>query len=688
MNSKNLLSISLFLLIFSYNNLLFAQNPDSCRQKSYYTYIFKISNSEAEKIYKKGINKIDSSFFHTLTDSFRNENIYNGNLPNGHYLKAFTDKDKLYFSLTEIQDFDIKILDNSTDLLFQIYDNSGNIINDAVIKIKGKTIKFDNKLKAYKDKKSNKKGILTVKYKGLETFYYLNRQYNNPTIKRISRKLIWDTPIHYLYRPIQYPFALTVSSIRSLLKLRPVGTFGRTYYFFRNFYWRIPNRINNLVNKFDYNNRYQGYLVFNKPRFKPGDTVKFKAFIVNKKGKALNKELSIVLTNHHSYYQYSGNMKKNIGYLKPYDKGAYTSEFILNDSLNLKLDKSYRVNLNKKNEKYKTAISGSFKYEDYELKSNTLKLETDKKIQYKGDNITISLKGTDENNLNLQDARYDLILKPEYVKNFVSDYVYVSDTLFRKKGSFNPSGKTEIIIPDSIFPAANFDYKIKVIMHTSDNERSEKSKNISYYYKKEEIKYKLIEDSIKIWFEINGIRNNLNAEIKFVNQLNNDNSIKAELPASFKIKSDYRIITIKSFDIYKRISLFNENSALKCYTFRNKDSLLINIENPRKLKFNYFLYKHNKEILSGYTDSLNYKIKHPGRKSYFLSLQYLWGGKIVNTNYNINFKNKSHKLNVKLIQPRLVYPGQKNKIMISVTDENGKPAKNTDLTAYSLTKKL
>ena len=75
MNSKNLLSISLFLLIFSYNNLLFAQNPDSCRQKSYYTYIFKISNSEAEKIYKKGINKIDSSFFHTLTDSFRNENI-------------------------------------------------------------------------------------------------------------------------------------------------------------------------------------------------------------------------------------------------------------------------------------------------------------------------------------------------------------------------------------------------------------------------------------------------------------------------------------------------------------------------------------------------------------------------------------------------------------------------------------
>jgi len=476
---------------------------------------------------------------------------------------------------------------------------------------------------------------------------------------------------------------LPISGIHSLINRQPTGAFGRTYYFFRNFYWRIPNYFNNLIDKFDYDNRYQGYLVFNKPKYKPGDTVKYKAFIVNKKGKPLNKELSTVLTNQH----YSGNFYKTINTVKPYNKGAYTSEFILNDSLNLKLDKSYRVNLNKKNNKYKTAISGTFKYEDYELKSNTLKLETDKKIQYKGDDITISIKGSDENNLNLQDARYDLILKHTYVKDFFNDYVFVPDTLFRKKGNLKPSGKTEIIIPDSIFPAANFDYTIKVIMHTSDNERSEKSKNISYYHKKEEIKYKLIEDSIKIWYELNGIRNNVNTVIHFVNQLNNDSSIIAELPASFKIKPNCRIITVKSAGIYKRISLFNENSALKCYTFRNKDSLLINIENPHKLKFNFFLYKHNKEILSGYTDSLNYNIKHPGRKSYFLSLQYLWGGKIVNTNYNINYQNNT-SLNVRLIQPKLVYPGQKSKIIISVTDENGKPANNTDLTAYSLTKKF
>ena len=169
-------SLLIFLLI---SNLSLAQKLIDSRQSSFYTYIYRITDNEAEQIYKKDLWEVDNKFFHTLVDSFPTDLTFIKNLPLGHYLKVHTEKNRLSIDITSVQDFDVMILKNNTDLAIQIYNLNGEIIPDANVSVKLKSIQFDNKSQSYIDRKSNQKGLLKVTYDGFTAFYDLKRQYNN-----------------------------------------------------------------------------------------------------------------------------------------------------------------------------------------------------------------------------------------------------------------------------------------------------------------------------------------------------------------------------------------------------------------------------------------------------------------------------------------------------------------------------
>ena len=137
---KYLLTLLTFLIGC---NIVSAQNLIESRQTSYYTYIFKLDENEARSIYKKDLWKVDDSYFHTPVDSFPTDSIYDRELPAGHYLKVYTEKNKLKFDITSVQNFDVMIAGNNTDLVIQVYDNEGNIIPDAEVKIRWKKVRFD-----------------------------------------------------------------------------------------------------------------------------------------------------------------------------------------------------------------------------------------------------------------------------------------------------------------------------------------------------------------------------------------------------------------------------------------------------------------------------------------------------------------------------------------------------------------
>ncbi len=173
-------------------------------------------------------------------------------------------------------------------------------------------------------------------------------------------------------------------------------------------------------------------MVFNKPMYLSGDTVKFKAFVVKKKGKPVNKTVKVILQNN----------RKNIEltHLAPYAKGGYKYEFFLHDSLELKLDNRYTIRLELNDRK--EYISQSFKYEDYELSKNTLNLRVDDKTHFRNKKLKLFAKGTDENDLNLMDARLEILVTPKSLDKHFESHSFIPDTLLFIKRKLDPVDET------------------------------------------------------------------------------------------------------------------------------------------------------------------------------------------------------------------------------------------------------
>ena len=121
----------------------FGQNIITSRQSSFYTYIFKITNKEAAKIYRNDLYKVDYSFLHTIVDSIPTDSTYNKPLPTGHYLKVFALGNKMSCGLMSIQPYTFHLFNNSTDLVIQLREKNNQIIKDAQVHAGLKKLNFD-----------------------------------------------------------------------------------------------------------------------------------------------------------------------------------------------------------------------------------------------------------------------------------------------------------------------------------------------------------------------------------------------------------------------------------------------------------------------------------------------------------------------------------------------------------------
>lgn len=673
----------IFVLVFCCLSIFSqAQNLLGSRQSSYYTYIFKISDKEAKEIYSSRKVQINDNYFHTVIDSFPTFNEFDGKLKPGHYLKAYSDKNIQKIEITTVQNFDIFLLSNYQDLVIQIYDLNGKIVNDAQVKVKNRSLKFNSELKAYFHRKSNKRGLLEVTHNGTTAFYYLDRNYNNSVFRRNSRKVLYGTPLRYVWTPIEFTAKLPVDAVKSISDGWSQGTIRRA----ENFFVRTYRKVACIFDNDNYycgnyyrrtHNNNKGYLVFNKPKFKPNDTVKFKSFIVNKRGKPIDDLLTVYL---------QGNREKiKIAELIPYDKGGYEYSFFIHDSLKLRLDTQYSISL--EDSKENLIMSGQFRYEDYELAKNELHLRIPQKEHYNNKPFEIYIRGTDENELVLQDARVVVLKRLKTPLKYFDDNLFIPDTLGVFERKLEPVSETKIEISDSLFPAANFEYELEVKLLTSDNELITKKESVIYNHLSEKLEADLIKDSIRFYYRKNGLSANKN--IKLFGQDNFQNKtlvFEGESPAQLELVPFYSSYIIQSNDLESEYFISDKPSLIQVVASRTADSIKLEIHNPRNLFFNYNTYLKNKLLLSGYSNELYVSEPLNSLQNYQVSIQYIWGGKVKNEELTIPLNDK--KLNIEVNQPNLIYPGQNTNIELKVTDYKGMPVEGVDLTAYSVTKKF
>jgi hypothetical protein len=555
MKIKSLFVVASLFFCFT----LCSQNLLHDRQTGYYTYIYQLNDKEAKKINKKEILMIDTTCFHTLVDTYPTDSVYSKKLSPGHYVKTHLSQNKQITEYTCIPELEIFILNNNTDLCLQVYDLNGNPISDAIVKIKSKKLNFDKKTQSYVDKKSNKKGLLSVTYKGNTSYYHLDRSYNNSALLRGSKTVLSQTPLKYVWIPVAFIADIPADTYRSIKKGWPQGTI----YLTRNYFTHLGEKINCLIDndECDYSgflDKYTGYLVYNKPQYLPGDTVKFKAFVTNRKGKPVNDSVAILL--------YDAGMGKTItlARLYPYSKGAYEYQFFLHDSLNLKLDRRYILALGKINKPWLRYIDEQFRYEDYELSKINLNIRSVNKEHYRNTPLTLFATATDENNLNLPDAYVKVLGKPLKTNLYFDDLTFIPDTLLYFDKSIDPNGETKIEIADSLFPKANFDYELSFTLLTSDNKRFVTKEKFTYLYLRENYDIALIDDSLEFIYSENGIRKPRQINISALDNFNNKNDILSSVtPCKIPLNPYFSTYIAEGEKTSNAIDLSSQTSLLQ-----------------------------------------------------------------------------------------------------------------------------
>jgi TonB-dependent SusC/RagA subfamily outer membrane receptor len=671
----------LLILFFS-----FACIPSTLAQKHFeqkeskYTYIFEISESQALSFFEENRVKLDKNYYERLIDSFPASESYQNDLPIGHYIKTNSNKNLQHTYYQSVKDFEVFVFNNAKDLIVQVYNKGGEILSDVEVTIDNKALLYDDDQMAFIDEKSNKRGILKVKHQNFSAFYHLSRTQNSSFLNRSAKKLAYNYPSKYVWLPIEYLAMLPVDGVKSLQQSYAQGTIQQTKRFFIKLYEKVGCWFGADDYRCDKNNQeYEvGYFVLSKPKYKPNDTIKGKAFIWDEKGNPIDKELYINLSE-----GYQNTIK--VGKISPFRKGSYNLKFHLHDSLDLDLDKSYSVVL--VDDSGNSVAQNRFSYEDYQLKGIKLHIQVNSSDQFKGEELKVTLDARDENDLRILDASVEIQLLSLESNFQAEDYVFVPDTLWSHQLNLETTSSTEFSIPKTIFPKANLEYKLLAKLRTSDQKYIEATEQINYYFESEKINHQIVGDSIIVEFLKNGKRISSDIRIESLDHFGNANQIFAETtPFKFQIDPLHKAYRFFTNDLEKKVDLNSVPTGISARLFRTSDSVYIKVNNPNQYPFHYHIFRKNEEIEKGFASELDFSEKDESLTNYYLTLNYVWAGKVVERNFSIPFKGKD--LTLKVNQPRLIYPGQKVNVEIEVLNNNQQPVENADVLSYGMTSKF
>lgn len=631
-----------------------AQDLVDSRTSSYYTFIYRLSNEQAGELYND-IWNLENSYLNSLHDFYPTDSIYRKKLPIGHYLFVSAKSGDFTGELQSVDNIDMKLLNNHRDLMMVFYDSTGKEIPDAKVSVKRKKVRFDSHTETYRLKKSNKRGVISANYKGHTSYFEIDRQYNTGFFVRTGRKIIHSFPVRDIISPVIY----LKNNVQNVIN---GGRFNLPPIFYKATRPFRPKQ-------------YKGFVVFNKPEYKPGDTVKLKAFITTRKGRPFKKPVALNLKQFRPDYS-----SRKLATVNPFRDGAYKFEFKLSDTLKLQLDNSYTIEFT--NKKGHTLISNSFRFEDYELKNNVYSLRSENNDD--GRPAALYLKGTDSNDMPLFDVRAEILLRSSSVNKYYQQNVFIRDTLWFHQTKLETIGETKVIIPDSVMPNVSIEYQAVVSFLNSENERIVKNTKLSFDQKDVPISISIKNDSLVV----SSSNSNLSLSNIRLEAHHSDRLLTKFIDLPFKEKLNYFVNTywVNYGGKNKSLTVSEEEDQLQILASRTKDSIFIASENPRKISFRYFLFRNQSLIQEGQSDRLTIKKRSNPSDSYSLSVQYVWAGESQTKEFNIPFDNKN--LDIKIDHAPIVYPGENAAFTISVNDAFGEPVENVDLTAYAITKKF
>lgn len=652
-------TLALFLFLPS---LLFGQKYYPVQSTQ--TLVYQLTDAQVREIYAQPNADFDlkETYLNNLVDSFTFASQKKKNI--GHFLKVNVLYDEVQFQLESNNSITVKAVNNKRDFAVQVVDSLGQLIDNAEVRLDNKQVPFDEKTKLYQLKKWNKDGLLSVKTLGETVFYQVKKSKDGSIffrkIKRFSRTKFG--------RIVTFPVRL------------PIKIAQQIGYFFKRGFSNKQWHLRYLFPKKRKNKWFKGYLAFNKPKYQPLDTVKIKAYITDQKGKPIKDELTLFVGG-------NGLQKIVTEKVNPILPGNFTYEFVLADSV--RLDADYQVTF-RRGKNYQEQISNSFHYEDYQLDEIEFTFKSTQDNYQKGEKVIFFTEGKDKNKLTIPDGEIQLVLLRQNVQEYFADELRIPDTLWTHHQALSPRGETQIVVPDSIFPAVKMKVQAIAILSNANGEATEKKSNFKMIAKSGKLEIDLEKGQLKIAYLENGQSLEKQATLteRSIHPDNIHQKRMIKLPFSEPINPfiySYLVETKNSTatkNIYENKRLGQVPIVVE--TRRTADSVLVYFHNIDKIPFTYFIQQGNQEIAHGQVDSTDFLWQKKDRSTaaYHLKYNYVYGGKQKMKEETI--RNYKWLLNLEIEQPKKVSPGETIAVKIKAKNYKNKAVQNVNLVAGSV----
>ncbi len=448
------------------------------------------------------------------------------------------------------------------------------------------------------------------------------------------------------------------------------------------------------ADKYKYKKQYDGYIATNKPLYKRGDTIWWKAYLTKPNGKGLRKPIKMWL-NAYSPAGYSaaimGKPIQESQVAKPIKRGAYEGFFVANDTF--PLNTTYKLNAYKANNS-RFLKQHTFEVQDYEKANWQLALAPSRNEYQPNETPQLNIQTLDKNGLPLLGAYLEINVRLAQLFYAEQDSVQVNrkwyDTFYNIRMLAHESGNTEVPIPKELFVAAQAQYNVWVNVSNSDFNQSTLSCNFSTTTNRNRAISRIENDSLIVNYYYNQQLASNRFKVSMINLYYFKEDTVLTSPIKLAIPAYISSVEVTSLDttFAYQARINTPMAAPRIWGNRGYDSIAVHLRSTNGQKVYYQLYSNNNLIKEGSDTAMDYVQYDASKNSYHL--RYIQFGHIGIAaevqQQSFHFAEKNLLITSNL--NKTAYPNQWNEVLITVLKGNRKPAKNVNLTAYAVNKQL
>lgn len=594
------------------------------------THIYKVNREQFKFIIQKnGIYDTAYLFTNSYKD-YSTNTFQSDSLPDGCYIAATVNDCDVRYKLIQNIPFNIQSKIINKDAILYLYDKkTKQLINNAKLRIDNLDAPFED---------------------GYGGYSFL---YNNLDQKKVAESSIF-VEINYL---------------------------GQSYfvlYIFHKGYESPPSNPSYINNPISF-----GYLILDKPIYKPLDTLRMKSFLINNEsGRPIRKRISLSLNEPLQNF----NLRKK---LKRKTAGAYMFDWKIPDTL--RINRNYNLSLTYKKWGRYYSKTKSFYLEEYVLNKNIYDATLRSDVFLAGEDVEFYISAKDANGFPIANTQVSYTLAIQEVSKLLKDTLRIPSRRYSKWYSRDTTIDYEsysiLKIPSDSLPAVNGRYALTVTI--TDPVTFEKKAivlNFTKLIEKEKFLAFQVLDTLHVRSLYN-LKDTAKAYTLIVIS-RGDTTFRNKIITPYQHKLspyDTRAVLIdKDSNITNVTISYNQLEITKLNGKRKHDSILISFKYPFKDPIYYKIFKEDKLIKSGKGTELKFKVFDDSKSKYTIQYTSDLDHGIINNFQRITYVPQSQIIQLSSNLKQQAFPGESIAISIHAKDFYNKPLHKINIASYAI----